>query len=236
MWRRKWQSTPVFLPGKVHGQGSLVGFSPWGCKESDTTEHTVVILSVKVTYLTDPSEHFVFPEHVPTVRPHRAVENWQHPGTHTSPRRCGCQLHQWQSALSPPKEKTGKASSGVFQRYEHTVAHTSVAVTPSCVPTRAHPCGGGYSLVAPVQAGGDVALHVLHPVMGEVPHQHLPPQIQDFIHDMPQAVEEITFISLGNTQMWRFSSQTLDTGLPQRAEGESHLPSMCWALWWQTLH
>ena len=30
---------PVFLPGKVHGQRSLMGYSPWGCKESDTTEH-----------------------------------------------------------------------------------------------------------------------------------------------------------------------------------------------------
>ena len=28
-WRRKWQPTPVFLPGKSHGQRSLVGFSPW---------------------------------------------------------------------------------------------------------------------------------------------------------------------------------------------------------------
>ena len=35
-WRRKWQSTPVLLPGKSHGQRSLVG--SWGCKESDTTE------------------------------------------------------------------------------------------------------------------------------------------------------------------------------------------------------
>ena len=33
--RRKWQPTPVFLPGKFHGQRSLVGYSPWGCKESD---------------------------------------------------------------------------------------------------------------------------------------------------------------------------------------------------------
>ena len=32
------QSTPVLLPGKSHGQRSLVGYSPWGCKESDTTE------------------------------------------------------------------------------------------------------------------------------------------------------------------------------------------------------
>ena len=37
-WRRKWQPTPVFLPGKSHGGRSLVGYNPWGGKESDTTE------------------------------------------------------------------------------------------------------------------------------------------------------------------------------------------------------
>ena len=37
-WRRQWQPTPVFLPGKFHGQRSLVGYSPWGRKESDMTE------------------------------------------------------------------------------------------------------------------------------------------------------------------------------------------------------
>ena len=37
-WRRKWQSTPGLLPGKSHGQRSLVGYSPWAGKESDTTE------------------------------------------------------------------------------------------------------------------------------------------------------------------------------------------------------
>ena len=36
-WRRKWQPTPVFLPGEFHGQRSLVGYSPWGHKESDKT-------------------------------------------------------------------------------------------------------------------------------------------------------------------------------------------------------
>ena len=36
--RRAWQPTPVFLPGESHGQRGLVGYSPWGCKESDTTE------------------------------------------------------------------------------------------------------------------------------------------------------------------------------------------------------
>ena len=37
-WRRTWEPTLVFLPGKSHGQRSLVGYSPQGCKESDTTE------------------------------------------------------------------------------------------------------------------------------------------------------------------------------------------------------
>ena len=37
-WRRKWQPTPVFLPGESQGWGSLVGYSPWGHKELDTTE------------------------------------------------------------------------------------------------------------------------------------------------------------------------------------------------------
>ena len=39
-WRRKWQPTPVFLPGESQGRGSLVGRCLWGCTESDTTEAT----------------------------------------------------------------------------------------------------------------------------------------------------------------------------------------------------
>ena len=39
-WRRAWQPTPVFLPGEVHGHRNLGVYSPWGCKESDTTEVT----------------------------------------------------------------------------------------------------------------------------------------------------------------------------------------------------
>ena len=37
-WRRKWQPTPVFLPGKSHGWWNLAGYSPWSCKELDMTE------------------------------------------------------------------------------------------------------------------------------------------------------------------------------------------------------
>ena len=39
-WRRKWQPTPVFLPGESQGRGSLVGCCLWGGTESDTTEVT----------------------------------------------------------------------------------------------------------------------------------------------------------------------------------------------------
>ena len=38
IWRRKWQPTPVFLPGEFHGQRNLAGYSPGGHKESDTTK------------------------------------------------------------------------------------------------------------------------------------------------------------------------------------------------------
>ena len=37
-WKRKWQPSPVFLPGEFHGKRNLVGYSPWGHRESDMTE------------------------------------------------------------------------------------------------------------------------------------------------------------------------------------------------------
>ena len=49
-WRRKWQPTPVLLPGESHGGRSLVGYSPWGRKESDLTEwlHFLVIIQAQL--------------------------------------------------------------------------------------------------------------------------------------------------------------------------------------------
>ena len=38
-WSRKWQPMPVFLPGKFHGQRSLAGYSPWGCKVGHNQAH-----------------------------------------------------------------------------------------------------------------------------------------------------------------------------------------------------
>ena len=46
--RRKWQHAVVFLPGEFHGQRSLSGYSPWGRKESDTTERITLSLSVYI--------------------------------------------------------------------------------------------------------------------------------------------------------------------------------------------
>ena len=43
-WRREWLPTPVFWSGEFHGQRSLAGYSPWGCKELDMTEATFTFL------------------------------------------------------------------------------------------------------------------------------------------------------------------------------------------------
>ena len=41
-WKWKWQPTPAFLPGESHGKRDLVGYSPWGHKELDTTGHACI--------------------------------------------------------------------------------------------------------------------------------------------------------------------------------------------------
>jgi len=48
------QPTPVFLPGESHGKRSLVGYSPWGCKESETTEQLTLSFSHLEHYLALP--------------------------------------------------------------------------------------------------------------------------------------------------------------------------------------
>src|SRR5574342_658772 len=65
-WRRKWQSTPVFLPGKSYGQRSLARYSPSDCKDSDTAEqlnhthtHTHTIKHIWGICFKRP--HFVYP-------------------------------------------------------------------------------------------------------------------------------------------------------------------------------
>ena len=60
MWRRRWQPTPV-LPEEFHGRRSLVGYSPWGHKESDTTDFTFTSV-----YMSIPISQFIpFPTFPP---------------------------------------------------------------------------------------------------------------------------------------------------------------------------
>ena len=58
-WRRKWQPSPVFLTEKPHGQRSLVGYSPWGRKESDTTEHAPTMCSNYVHWAVSKENVFI---------------------------------------------------------------------------------------------------------------------------------------------------------------------------------
>ena len=53
---RKWQYTPALLPGKSHGQRSLIGYSPWGHKESDMTERLHFHFSLSCPTLCDPMD------------------------------------------------------------------------------------------------------------------------------------------------------------------------------------
>ena len=57
IWRREWQPTPVSLPGESHGQRSLVGYSPWGHKELDTTERLTLLLQEMGDILTFVTTH-----------------------------------------------------------------------------------------------------------------------------------------------------------------------------------
>ena len=52
-WRREWLPTLVFLPGEFHGQRSLAGYSPWGCKKPDMTEWLTLSLSSNWTHCTE---------------------------------------------------------------------------------------------------------------------------------------------------------------------------------------
>ena len=64
-WRRKWHPTPVLLPGKSHGWRSMVGYSPWGHKEWDTTERLHFHFLFK--YLSYPNNQVIFSSHLTTT-------------------------------------------------------------------------------------------------------------------------------------------------------------------------
>ena len=71
-WRRKWQPTPVFLPGKFHGRRSLIGYSPGNCKESDTTKRFHFFTPSEYQWSALPRKQIKYrhkiPEHVMTIQ------------------------------------------------------------------------------------------------------------------------------------------------------------------------
>ena len=77
-WNKKWLPTPVFLPGKFHGQRNLVGYSPWSSKESDTTE------CVRAHTHTHPILRYTVSSYQLSVL-HRVVCTWQSQSPNLSP-------------------------------------------------------------------------------------------------------------------------------------------------------
>ena len=69
-WRRKWQPTPVFLPGESHGQRSLVGCSPWGCRVGNDWSDLAAAAAIR-TYCTSESEK--------AMAPHSSTLAWKIP-------------------------------------------------------------------------------------------------------------------------------------------------------------
>ena len=59
-WRRERQPLPVFLPGKCHGQKSLLGYNPWGHKESDTIERLTLSLCYTILWSTVSLSSYMF--------------------------------------------------------------------------------------------------------------------------------------------------------------------------------
>ena len=103
-WSRKWQPTLVFLPGKLHGQRSLLGYSPWGCKELDTTEQPSMQALTYNLDLKTRLTHICFRErkmrreyvsisslsasHGKLCPPHRLLPQHAPPEPHPGKRRC----------------------------------------------------------------------------------------------------------------------------------------------------
>ena len=88
--KRKWQPTPVLLPGKSHGQRSLVGYRPWGHKESEKTErlhfkfHFLSAGSNAPAYLRTPLQFVLWTDERTCTKPHFASVSPWHGGAETA--------------------------------------------------------------------------------------------------------------------------------------------------------
>jgi len=122
-WKRKWQPTPVFLPGKSHGWKSLVGYSPHGPKELDTTEKLQLFsfygIFKKTSFLPPfySSVHlFLWRETIYLPRTAPVPTNWGHEGEGA---RDGGRRDGWQI----PKGSSLNATSQNSFRYNSCSHH-----------------------------------------------------------------------------------------------------------------
>ena len=115
LWSRKWQPTPVLLPGKVYGQRSVAGYSPWGRKEPDATEQMSTnkqgLTLIQVDLLSKPTitcTKIVFPNQVLFVGsggynlgiPLGLLLNLLQSGKKSSASECGCEFPTIPSPVS----------------------------------------------------------------------------------------------------------------------------------------
>ena len=100
-WIRKWKPTPIFSPGKSHGQRSLAGYKPWGHKESDTTERTHTHLVIQSSQLT---VHFFPRQHLLGFK---AQDLW---APHFEPRKQVRRIMTYEKQRVPALEPTGHNS------------------------------------------------------------------------------------------------------------------------------
>ena len=113
---RKWQPTRVFLPGEFHGQSSLVGYSPWSCKESDTTEWLTLSFmhSKYYKWCVFPGGSAVKKENLPAMQ-----DTWFNPWVRKIPWR-------WEWVSTPvflPRKPHGQRSLAGYSPGGHRVWH-----------------------------------------------------------------------------------------------------------------
>ena len=115
-WSRKWQPTPVFLPGKAHGLRSQVGYSPWGCKVLDMTEHACTHTQ---THTHPPA---LFPLLRPPLRPWVEVVEPRKKVPWTS-------LSDWESAL------LHRHALYEWEKYTNVLKHWDIQVVTTAEPS-----------------------------------------------------------------------------------------------------
>jgi len=117
-WKRAWQPTSVFLSGEFHGEGSLVSYSPWGCKESDITEQLTHIYMCIYIYIYNLVHTMTLHHKLIIISPTKTyrwlINTWRDAQHHSLLEKCKSKL-QWDITSHQtewPSSKNPQTSSG----------------------------------------------------------------------------------------------------------------------------